>query len=327
MDDFKWFFVVFIVLGVVWFFTGGPSRASSKNPFIHEPAPLGEGTTYTKNGFWSMFQFPFSIKVDTVNTTETKNSEEKNIEKTIAEKKDVSNAIDESSAKDESQYKDTVQLVKASATQTNPDREYLQITISNKSPVPIIIDSWKIRSAITGNQVFVGKASYLPRMGAVNTEYTIKANPGDKITITTGKSPIGSSFRLNKCTGFLEQYQNFYPTLPRVCPRPKDEIPSEYAYATGPNAFNDQCVDFIDRMGVCSINTKDIPLNMQSQCVEFVTKQINYNACITKHSNETDFYDDEWRVFLKRDAELWKDRREVIELIDEKGFVIDSISY
>ncbi|PIP86957.1 hypothetical protein COW81_02920 [Candidatus Campbellbacteria bacterium CG22_combo_CG10-13_8_21_14_all_36_13] len=326
MSDFKWFFVVFIVLGVVWFVTGGPERPSSKNPFIHEPAPLGEGTTYTKSGFWSMFQFPFASKTNN-NSTQTTNTDEKMAEEAIEEKKAVSNAIDESSAKNESPYKDIAQLVKASATQKNPDREYLQITISSKSASSVIIDNWKIRSAITGNQVSFGKASYLPRMGAVNTEYTIKANPGDKITITTGKSPIGSSFRLNKCTGFLEQYQNFYPTLPRICPRPKDEIPPEYAYATGPNAFNDQCIDFIERIGVCSINTRDIPLNMQPQCVDFITKQINYNACITKHSNDPDFYDDEWRVFLKRDSELWKDRREVIELIDENGFVVDSISY
>ena len=56
-------------------------------------------------------------------------------------------------------------------------------------------------------------------------------------------------------------------------------------------------------------------------------KKINYNSCIDKHKNDENFYRGEWRVYLSRDTELWKSKREVIKLIDEKGKDIGTITY
>lgn len=317
MPDFKWVIFVLIALGVVWFITGGPERASSRNPFIHQPNPLGEGTTYTKKGFWNLFQFPFKS-----GNTETRPLDG---QPETAESEDEERVpIDENTTIN---YSEIIELKKSSAGSTDPNTEYISIYVSNKATTPVIFNGWKIRSTATGMSVSIAKASYLPRLGAINDEHAIKANPGAKILITTGRSPIGVSFRLNKCTGYLTQFQKFYPTLPRQCPKPADEIPSEYIPGGNPNAFNDQCLDFIYKMGACRINTKSLPIDMQSQCQEFVTREINYNACVSAHSNETDFYSNEWRVYLSRDSELWKSRRETIELVDPDGNTVDSISY
>lgn len=42
------FFVVgiFVVLGILWFANGGPSRADLRGIFLHPPVPLGTGGAY-----------------------------------------------------------------------------------------------------------------------------------------------------------------------------------------------------------------------------------------------------------------------------------------
>jgi len=326
MEDFKWFIGVLVILGVVWFFNGGPERASSRDPFIHQPSPIGEGTTYTtKKSFWDFLRFPFSNNMvpTSSSSTSTNSQNETSSDKPNAQETTTDNTKDDEVLV----YKEFVQLVKSSAGSTNPPYEYVTIKVSSKSPEPIIFDNWMLQSTVTGNKVSIAKATYLPRLGSVNTDYAVKAQPGDTITITTGRSPIGSSFRTNKCIGYLEQFQDFSPSLPSECPRPMAEIPAEYEYGSNPNAFNDACVDFIAKIGTCRINTKDIPYNMQPQCQEFIAQKLNYNACISAHSNEPDFYGKQWRVYLGRDSELWKSKREIIELVDPNGNVIDVVSY
>ena len=319
MAEFKWFLFIILIMGVVWFLGGGPERASSRDPFIHPPNPVGQGGTYSTKGFWNVFRTPFTGSNDPYevgfSATDGYNDYIQDGEEILYT--DLPLEVVE--------YKKAIELYASYASATDASSEYITISISPRAQNAIIFDGWTLRSNVTGNSVSIAKASYLPRMGAINEEQTIKAYPGDTIIVTTGKSPIGTSFRINKCTGYLSQFQSFSPRLPKQCPRPEDEIPKEYN--SGPNAFNDGCLDFIENIGICRINTNPLPLNMQSQCQDFVTRKLNYNACISDHSNEPDFYGDEWRVYLKRDAELWKSRREIIELVDPSGNVVQSVSY
>ncbi len=327
MKEFKWFLGILVLMGFIWFFNGGPERASSRDPFINPPAPLGEGGTYDKKGFWESITGGFN---------RVPNAPQKETETTIGGWANINPYAsitdnDDTSSTDESGepgvYEGLVEIFASSASQTDPDLEYLTIRISNNAKSPIVFNKWVIRSAVTGVSVPIAKASYLPRLGAVNEEQVVRANPGATLIITTGRSPIGSSFRVNKCAGYLSQFQRFSPTIPRQCPRPVNEIPAEYSYGSSPNAFNDSCLDYIERIGICRINTEPLPLSMQPQCQDFITKDLNYNACVSAHSNEEDFYNNEWRIYLKRDSELWKSRRETIELVDPNGIVVDSVSY
>lgn len=309
-------------MGFVWFFSGGPQRASSKDPFINPPAPLGEGGTYDKKGFWESLRGGF---VRTPTTPQTDVGDGWATIDPYGSNPDTSSS-DESGEK-EGIYEDVVEIFASSASHTDPNLEYITIRISPSAKKSIVFDEWILRSAVTGVSVPIAKASYLPRLGAVNEEQVVRAEPGATLVVTTGRSPIGSSFRVNKCSGYLAQFQRFSPSIPRQCPLPVDEIPLEYAYGSSPNAFNDQCLDYIERIGICRINTEPLPLSMQPQCQTFVTKDLNYNACISSHSNEEDFYNNEWRIYLKRDSELWKSRRETIELVDPSGTVVDRVSY
>jgi len=317
MKEFKWFIVILIGMFMIWVTTGGPNNESSKNPFIHQPAPIGQGGTYSKGIFPNTKFLNFFSGSETNNDT--------NIDDDIDDK--VQETLDDLEDSNSSTYKDIVTLKKASAKQKNVDYEYVTIDISPKASGSINITDWKLRSSISGQVVSLGGASYLPRMGGKNDEFPIAAQPGDRIYITTGRSPIGVSFRLNTCTGYLEQFQDFSPSLPRKCPRATDEIPNEYQFGVTPNSFNDQCMDYIEDIGLCKINTQSIPLNMQPQCQEFITKELNYNSCVSNHNNEEGFYKNEWRIFLERDQEIWRATREVIELLDGDNKLIDVITY
>ena len=60
---------------------------------------------------------------------------------------------------------------------------------------------------------------------------------------------------------------------------------------------------------------------------EHIAYKINYNSCVDVHKNDATFSRLEWRVFLGRDQELWKVKRETLLLIDDKGKLVDSLSY
>jgi hypothetical protein len=46
LGELKFFILFLIVLWIIWFFTGGPSRADDQKPFIEPPVDLGAGEIY-----------------------------------------------------------------------------------------------------------------------------------------------------------------------------------------------------------------------------------------------------------------------------------------
>ncbi|MCH7529658.1 hypothetical protein IIB50_00875 [Patescibacteria group bacterium] len=203
------------------------------------------------------------------------------------------------------------------------DEEYITLRASRNNSENIRISDWYIESLITKRRVRIGGASSLPRSGAVNRETPIFLPPSEKVIITTGKSPTGISFRTNKCTGYFEQFQDFTPRLDRSCPYPEDEL---IDFSSIP-ATDDACFDFVEDLSRCEAVLETLPLTMSPQCNQFITKNLNYNGCVANHRNDADFFEDEWRIFLKRENELWRERRETLHLLDENGKIVDTYSY
>ncbi len=186
----------------------------------------------------------------------------------------------------------------------------------NKKPLPI--SGWTLEGK-TRLDLEIGNASPLPYSGRLNREYPVLLKPGEKAVVITGKSPIGVSFRLNKCSGYLGQFQDFEPYIPKECPRAIDEdIPAN---------LDDSCLDYLERLPRCEIpgNLSETPLS--PACREYLGRKINYNACVDAHKNNPDFYKPEWRIYLGRSARLWKAERETIILHDGNGKIIDWKSY
>ncbi len=293
----KWFIIIFVGLWVVWYFTGGPQRYES------------QGGLYIKQP-----ESPFDTKWDVyTNTTKSltfftqgNSNDSTSVQDTLEKAQELAGS---------SVYKDKIVLKNGNARSTNPNEEYLVLETSGKNTNRIDITGWYLKSAVTGNTLQIKKASGLPITSNVNNENDIFVGPSEKIYITTGRSPIGVSFKTNICTGYLEQFQDFTPTLSRQCPKPEF------------NSLNDDCLDFIESIPRCEMNTKEIPLGIPYECSQFITSKINYQSCVDGYKNTSDFYGKEWRIFAGRDIEYWKDKRETIILYDSNGKLVDSITY
>lgn len=292
INDLLWVIGLFIVLAISWYSTGGPSRPAAKSgPFLFQPF---EQNTYN---------------VQKQTTEIIKGIEEQQKEKTLPEIIKT----------DESIYKDKVFINIPYATrETDPQKEYVEITASSNNDKSIPISDWKIEGK-KGLDIKIGEGVYLTFSGQVNPKEKIFLQPGGRAVIITGKSPIGESFRLNTCSGYFEQFQNFIPYLPKECPSPQDEDLPLY--------LNDDCLDYIERFPRCEINIKSLPLNLFGNCQNYINEKINYKTCVDLHKNDENFYKKEWRIYLGRNEEMWKQKRETIILYDENGKIIDQKSY
>lgn len=206
---------------------------------------------------------------------------------------------------------------------TDPSQEYITIQMKGQVPEQIYLTGWTVKSTSSGASVTIPKATYLFFTGMLNSEENIYLENGDIMYLVTGLSPNGASFKLNKCSGYLEQFQNFVPYINSNCPLPRNEDLSSI-----PNrVINDACFDYIDSFPSCRIETNTLPANWSHECTTFISTKINYGSCINTHKGDSDFYQHEWRVYLRRNASLWKMNRENIVLYDNLGKIVDSITY
>ncbi len=202
-------------------------------------------------------------------------------------------------------------------------QEYVTMQVNSQAKLPISVTGWKIKSLSTGNSITIPKASYLYFQGQVNSEENVFLIPGDLVYIVTGSSPNGASFRINKCSGYLSQFQTFTPYISTYCPAPRDEDIS--SIPKSPN--NDACLDYINSFPNCRIQTENLPTNWSYECTNFISKKINYPSCVETHRGDADFYKPEWRIFLKHTDKLWKDRRESLVLYDNQGKIVSTLEY
>ncbi len=222
----------------------------------------------------------------------------------------------------QSRYKGLVKLYNINRT-SDSDREYISIIVEDNATTTIPVTGWVLKSLSTGIQVSIPKGTYLYFLRMVNVEDNIILTGGDKLYLITGMSPIGLSFLINKCTGYLGQFQNFVPYLSSNCPLPKNEDLSSIPRLV----INDKCFDYIDYMSRCRVPTDPLPVNWSAECKNFITNKINYSSCIDTHKSDKDFYMKEWMVYLKRNERLWKDRRETVVLYDNEGKIVDTLKY
>ncbi|AKM83967.1 TPA: hypothetical protein DCZ46_01385 [Candidatus Campbellbacteria bacterium] len=307
-DFIKWFLLIFGGLWIIWFFTGGPNRNISKDGlFIKQPdAPGEKWYLYNKN-------YPILDEIFKEDGNITNDTGE--IREEFEQAQEIAGI---------SFYNDKIFLREGNTYGSTAEEEYLIIESSLNNKDRINLTGWTLQSTISGQSIKIEKAVYLPQMYSVNYQEAIFLSPGEKAYITTGRSPIGTSFRTNLCTGYFEQFQNFDPSLDRECPRPEDE---PGFITTGPNALNDACIDYVEGISKCSIVNESLPLDMQYECSQYINTKINYKTCVENHKNEKDFYRPEWRIFLNRNEKIWKEKREIIKLLDINGKVIDTVSY
>lgn len=219
--------------------------------------------------------------------------------------------------------------------------EYVRIRASGRLDEAINVTGWRIESLITGNYGTIPSATPLPFAGVVNSTSPLFLEPGDTAIVSSGRSPLGVSFRINKCVGYLDQAGRFIPRLSRQCPDPDDEF--EELSGILPRATDDRdyddCERYIRSIDRCEIVREDlrvrhprgsrsgVELPLPDQCATFIEDNLTYQGCVNNHLSDADFYRREWRVFMGSFSELWREDREVLRLLDRSGRVVDVWQY
>jgi len=203
--------------------------------------------------------------------------------------------------------------------ESNPNKEYLELRASFSNNNPVRISGWELRNS-KGESSIIGGASKLPLTGGSNSEAPLILDPGESVFITTGRSPIGVSFQVNNCSGYLEQFQDFSPRLHRSCPAPISDL---YKSVNNPGS---ECSSYVSSLPSCEIVTS-FPGDLSSACRSYITNNINYNSCVNTHDRDIDFYKKEWRLFLRENNELWGNSGDLVRLYDQQGNLVDSTSY
>jgi hypothetical protein len=257
-----------------------------------------------------------------LSTTQKQALIQSQIYSTEAEVQDLKQKIaDEESAKNASQYKGLINLYYV-VKSTDPSQEYVTIHADPSLKGNVDITDWTLKSLNTGQSAQIPQGVYLYFAGVKNGEEDIRLTSNDYVYIVTGKAPDGYSFKVNKCTGYIDQDRKIYPPLSNMCPYASDENLSSIPK----NSNNDSCLDFINAIPRCETPT-NLQVGWSYECTHFLTQTLTYGSCIDNHKTDSDFYQHEWRIYLKRSEPLWKTRRETIVLYDNLGKVVSATTY
>ncbi|MEK7604389.1 MAG: hypothetical protein AAB442_01140 [Patescibacteria group bacterium] len=209
------------------------------------------------------------------------------------------------------------------AGSVDPRNESTWISVGAGAGVPVDITGWTLLSEATGKSAPIPQGTDIPSSGVVNAIQDIVLSPGERAIIISGYSPIGASFRENKCIGYYATFQKFSPSLPYNCPLPSTELTTFYGggYIRDPN-----CIDYINTLPRCQVVLSP-PTTISGACQSFAIKYLNYNGCVETHRSDVDFRGNTWRVYLGRTAPLWRSTHEVVKLLDSKGRTVDAFSY
>jgi len=226
----------------------------------------------------------------------------------------------ENERKNSSIYKDKI-LFNWGSSSSDPNFEYIEISANYNNTEPINITGWALTSTSTNQSVTIPKSTSLYFAGQANSEENVYLKPGERAYIITGRSPIGYGLRTNKCSGYLSQFNTFYPGLYSQCPSARNEDLSQIRRSPS----NDNCFDLIDSYPTCRVQTEMLNNSYSSECQNFIKNKMTYPNCISVHKNDPDFWGSEWRVYLKRSEVLWKTRRETVILYDNTAKPVGKI--
>lgn len=197
--------------------------------------------------------------------------------------------------------------------------EYVTVVVSAGASGSISTAGWRLVSKSTGEGASFPLGAEVPQSGKVNNLVPITLKPGEQAVVTSGRSPVGVSFKENLCTGYFEERQDFKPALAQSCPTPFQELQRFYPSAS------EECSSYVRSIPYCATDT-DMK-GVGGSCEEFVDEYLNYNGCVDAHGGDSNFSGSTWRVYLGSKDDLWRDSRDEIQLVGADGTVIDTLSY
>lgn len=316
MQHDAWLFIgVFVFIFLIWAATGGPLHPISfTGPRLAQPEELGGGI------YLQFPRAPFALGTSNVVLRDVGES----VSYGDASDTSVPSFVGGSTFGAPSPYRGIVGMSRyvSGAGSANSKNEYLEISVTQNS-VPINLSEWIFASDASGKMARVPQGTEVPRSGVVNAVEDIILAPGDRAIINSGQSPIGASFKENKCMGYFSNFQTFHPSLPQNCPIPSDELEQFY----GPGYIRDaSCIEYVKRVPRCQV-TLSPPVGLSNSCQNFLVEYLHYNGCVNAHKNDRDFLSKTWRIYLGRTEPLWRTKYELVKLLDVNGKTVDAFSY
>lgn len=222
-----------------------------------------------------------------------------------------------------SPFQESVQFADVrGAAASDPSQEYIVLTANRRNTNPVVITGWRIESSTSGKGVTIGGGVINPVSGATENEGPIVLYPGDRAIVTTGRAPVGVSFRENECTGYFGKFQPFTPGLANYCP----SAGSDLARFGGALNAEEQCVGTAQQLSSCTTVTS-APVGVSQSCTAFLEHYESYNGCLSVHQNDGNFELPVWRVYLGQNHELWNNSHDYLELLDADGNLVSSATY
>ncbi len=317
MEHDAWFFIgVFVFIFLIWIATGGPTHPLAfTGPTLALPGELGGGT------YLSLPKALYAIGSGNVSLPGSSTGGG-----TIGiSGVSIPSLSGGFAFGDVSPYRGIVSMSHyvSGAGSANPQNESIEIDVAQDANVPIDVSGWTLESEATGNAAVIPKGTETPASGTINAAQDIILSAGERAILISGQSPIGASFRENKCIGYFSNFQTFSPPLPQNCPAPNDELASFY----GAGYIRDAaCLDYVNTLSRCQVALTP-PATVSGACQTFLVKYLNYNGCVTAHQNDPDFEGDTWHVYLGRSNSMWRTEHEVVKLLDKDGKTVDAFSY
>ena len=312
-----WFFIgVFVFIFLIWIATGGPTHPIAfTGPKLAQPGVLGGGT------YLQLPRAPYGL--GGTNVVLPGSSSGSSI--TDNEYGQTVPSITGGVFGPSSPYRGVVRMNRyvSGAGSSDPKNEYVELYVAQDAGAPVNLSGWTLSSDATGSSAVIPKGTEIPISGIVNAAQDIIITPGKRAIIASGSSPIGASFRENKCIGYFSTFQQFYPSLPQNCPTPSDELSTYY----GAGYIRDvACIEYVNKLSRCQVALSP-PVGATGACQNFMIQYLNYNGCVGTHQNDSNFKGDTWRIYLGRTTPMWRNKYEIVKLLDASGKTVDAFSY
>ena len=217
---------------------------------------------------------------------------------------------------------DFVLLDRVSAIkETRPDREYLVILASNNIRNSVDITDWKVFGRNKKTSYRIPKATEIYELSS-SKRSNVEVEGGDLVILSSGRSPLNNSFKLNKCSGYQQQFKQFNPSIKTNCPKPLVELERDNTVPF----TDDICYIEVSSIKQCETVTQT-PSGVSRECRRFLENVLNDEGCAKAHREDEDFFLGEWRLFLNSSRELWEDELNIIYLVDESNQLVATLLY
>lgn len=222
-----------------------------------------------------------------------------------------------------SPYFGRIKVTNVSVRGASDRPHYEKLSLYNQSSDrPVDVTGWRV-AIRRSNFSFVvpAAANVLDTRSSVENDRVVLAR-GHTLDVYFGKrSPVGVNFQENACSAFFRDSFESYDALSSFgsCPPPD---PSSYS------GFSAACRSFVRGLNACGAPQLGLyQFANEPSCRDFIIRNFNYAACVSRARSRANFYSGRWRVYLGRSEGVMDDLDDTISLYDNAGLLVDRYEY